>query len=809
MASENVGAPVLQYLGGTEAVELRAEAKEGNLAALRSYLTRSRAQCDWQDRLFMLGLVIPVLRVETLNFLSEQEPETADLALLRCAYFSHRAWKMRGHGKADEVGEVGFEAAAACVQLALEALKKSNVLDPEDPTPHANVLSALGIFGSLNSIFEASFRRVEMLAPGLVPAHRIVVNRLSKRWGGSNELSLEFARNALKKALPGSDMAHCLFFGHTLVRTHFEGFDGNPEAAEEYARKKEVRQELEEAFDQWTRSPYQPRRSSVAYLHQAAAWFYRVQDRERLRRSLTMVGNTYTSAPRCGMGKASHVYASAVKSAFGETAEQAVLQDTLDECFAFVVHGARATARGELEQAEKCFARAMRFAQGAEPEQCALLIPMVELHQSQLRRLQNRSDESKKLREQATQQLECVSGDEMPAKIYRRVATVLMEMDDFRRAIPHWERAIRLAAEDTKPITMAEMLHKMGECYCRTGMGDHGAIPLQAALRIYRENPGDPRLAWILLTLGNALRISVPSEAEALFNEAADLYMAKLQYESATSAWVNLGILCSEQGRHEESLRHYEQVLRVREQSPGTPPAAVARVLNNLANCYQRMGRFEEAHASVDRAMQILGCEDPLIAFMYGTKGRIYLAAGDDAEAVEWLRFTRAEREKQSSPNLDMWAEEFEGEIAALERLGRIAEADRARDGLAKVREAMEGIPQADQSIVGKMGPAEGAVLVELKCKVLRRSEWFEEINLLARRLAKRVLGEDPGRFGGSAAIPESMTLIFFGVDAEKTIAVLEPAIREEPLCAGARVTVQQNGKQREILLHDAGVRVN
>jgi len=158
---------------------------------------------------------------------------------------------------------------------------------------------------------------------------------------------------------------------------------------------------------------------------------------------------------------------------------------------------------------------------------------------------------------------------------------------------------------------------------------------------------------------------------------------------------------------------------------------------------------------------------------------------------------------------LDMWAEEFEGEIAALERLGRIAEADRARDGLAKVREAMEGIPQADQSIVGKMGPAEGAVLVELKCKVLRRSEWFEEINLLARRLAKRVLGEDPGRFGGSAAIPESMTLIFFGVDAEKTIAVLEPAIREEPLCAGARVTVQQNGKQREILLHDAGVRVN
>ena len=68
---------------------------------------------------------------------------------------------------------------------------------------------------------------------------------------------------------------------------------------------------------------------------------------------------------------------------------------------------------------------------------------------------------------------------------------------------------------------------------------------------------------------------------------------------SATPAWGNIGILCSEQGRYAEALEYLEKVQRIREQSPGIPVPAIAITLNNIANCYRRMGKFKEAFSAV------------------------------------------------------------------------------------------------------------------------------------------------------------------------------------------------------------------
>jgi tetratricopeptide (TPR) repeat protein len=799
------------WLGGDEATQLRSELKEGNLAGLREYLARSLCERDWQDRDFMLALVIPELRLEALSFAEELEPEAADLALVRCAYFVRRAWQMRGNGTTDKVGEIGFEAAANCVKSAIESLYKAKDLNPSDPTPHAYILPALMIFTGLAEVFQAAFSRVEELAPNHVPAHYTMVNTLSKRWGGSHELSLEFAREAVRRAPLGSDMPVCLFWAHSLVRTHLEGFDNNPEAAEEYARKKEIRAELEEAFDRWTQPSYQPRRSSALYLHQAAAWFYRVLDRERLRRSLSLLGDTYASGPWTIFGNARKAHAAAIRFAFERPAEQAVEQDPCEECFTFAVHGARSPARGELEIAEKNLITAMRFAQSAEPDQGALLVSMIELHQSMLRRKQGRNDEAAKLREFAVQQIEGMNGQIVPAKIYRRIAAVLMEMNELRLAIPFFEQAIQTASEDTKATVNAEMLQSLGECYCRIGLPDHGAIPLRSALRIFRQYPGDPRMLGTLLTLGNSLRKTSTAEAEALFNEAAELCTAKLQIESATSAWMNLGILCSEQGRYDESLAHYQRVLRVRQQTAGTAPAQIARVLNNIANCYRRMRKFAEAQESADQALRILAPDDPVLAFVYGTKGRAFLEAGDDVQAVEWLRKTRIERDRQPGANLQATVEDLEGEITALDRLGRHAEANEARTALASVRTTMDRMVQNSGDVQPNLhAPTEGVVFVELASGCYaRKGDGPDQLYLLAVRLSKQVRDEAAGRYAGAVAVPENITLIFYGQDAEKLFAVLEPLLREEQLCTGAIVTVQQQATKRKILMRGEFVRVN
>jgi Tfp pilus assembly protein PilF len=274
-------------------------------------------------------------------------------------------------------------------------------------------------------------------------------------------------------------------------------------------------------------------------------------------------------------------------------------------------------------------------------------------------------------------------------------AGFLMTRKQYRLAIPYCEQAIQLLSEQNEPLALADMLWRAGNCYNRIGLRGHAAVPLRAALKILRDYPDDPHLPSVLLDLGNAVRKSDPGEAERCYQEAADLHLAMKHPESATQAWVNLGVMCSEQGRLEESLAHYENALKVREKFLSTSPFRMGVLLNNMANCYRRMGDFAEAHKLADRAAKLLAAEGgSALASAFGTRGLIYLDAGNDAEAVQWLQESYAERKKMPSPDFEAIAENLEKEIAALKRMHKWQEAKLAEERLALARAAMKEIPQ-------------------------------------------------------------------------------------------------------------------
>lgn len=129
---------------------------------------------------------------------------------------------------------------------------------------------------------------------------------------------------------------------------------------------------------------------------------------------------------------------------------------------------------------------------------------------------------------------------------------------------------------------------------------------LPRVARIFRNEPADPRLPAVLLALGNSIRKSAPSEAEQLYKEAATLWEEKGQLESAAPAWMNLGIVCSDQERFDEAISYYDRVRRVREASSGTPPVRIGTLYDNLASCYRKMARFEDAHQLIARSIGIL-----------------------------------------------------------------------------------------------------------------------------------------------------------------------------------------------------------
>jgi hypothetical protein len=273
--------------GDPELTELSRQVQAGNLDGLRQYLARTRSERDWQDRVFVLKDVAAKASIGDLDAACEAEPQAADVFLLRCAFYAELSCSMRGTGTCDEVTKERFQNSGECLKAALADLAKTTQLDKEDPTSYSLILHPLTIF-SQHEMMKSAFQSAIALAPDLVPAYRSITNALSKRWGGSHEASVQFARKAMSKAGPGSDMAACLFWAHNLVRTHYKFFDKDLQAAKLYKQNIEVRRELDEAFDKWIAPPHVARRSSIPFLKHASAWYFVAQNRPNLERALAL-----------------------------------------------------------------------------------------------------------------------------------------------------------------------------------------------------------------------------------------------------------------------------------------------------------------------------------------------------------------------------------------------------------------------------------------------------------------------------------------------------------------------------------------
>jgi tetratricopeptide (TPR) repeat protein len=480
--------------------------------------------------------------------------------------------------------------------------------------------------------------------------------------------------------------------------------------------------------------------------------------------------------------------------------------DPGEMCHGFVLRGADAMESGNFGRAELVFRLAEQQVRAMQPGPASDFASLVQCHLSLLRHRLGKDEEGKRLHESAMILLD-ENSIRMEAFAYQdSMAEILMQLREYRRAIPFCERAIQQELQSNDPTWIASRLARTAQCYGLMGLRDHSAVPARAALKILCALPGDPRLPGALITLGNALRKSSPTEAESLYREAAELHVAKAHIESATTAWVNLGFLCSEQDRHAESLEYYQKALSVREQFPSTPVSRIGGLLNNMANCYRRMGNFAEAHKLLDRAIKLLNLDKQEgasgLASAYSTRALILRDEGCDAEAVEMFQRAYAERKNTPSPNIESLANDLKGEIAALKRLGRVEEAVLAEDRLASVNVERNEIPHPDRDLSSLISQAKGAVLLEIGYGSRPGNRYCkQDLRKLVLDLADILESRNAGFCGGTITITESTTLMFYGEDAEALFQAIQPMLVSERICEGASVTIRQDQKVREVIL--------
>jgi tetratricopeptide (TPR) repeat protein len=425
------------------------------------------------------------------------------------------------------------------------------------------------------------------------------------------------------------------------------------------------------------------------------------------------------------------------------------------------------------------------------------------LHLCQMQQRLQQTEESERTRQEAISTFDQIGESGNRPNIQDRLADVLIDFKEYRRAIWPCEQAIKLSGG--KGAKLANRLWRAGRTYLRSGFTQHAEEPLRKAVEFYRANEGDPHTPVVLNDLGNALRESNPAEAERCYREAAAIWENKGAHGQATVAWVNLGILCGKQERLDESLQWYEKARRVRQADATTPRARFGSLANNIANLHRRMKNFDLAVREVEDAIALLD-GDPVLAEAYGTYGLILRDQALDEASLDWFRRSRAEHARRPSPNVDHLSEVLANEAAALTRLGRSEEASALEQQLAKLRGDLPPVLKRQAAPVPKQvkhaEEAKGEVLIELDGIHLPESVYRDcDLATLENRLEEVLETDECGELDGHETGPENTTVFLYGADAEALFRAVEPVLQNYPLCQGARVTIRQDGQERQIVL--------
>jgi len=200
----------------------------------------------------------------------------------------------------------------------------------------------------------------------------------------------------------------------------------------------------------------------------------------------------------------------------------------------------------------------------------------------------------------------------------------------------------------------------------------------------------------------------------------------------------------------------------------------------------------------VKRALETLKGRARIKRTMWSRRAQEYEAkinSGDIVAIAEVVRdLFRSETQPEQSYSERQLYE------AALDRLSREVAAVQRLTETEAVKEIEAALAKGPHR--GPKPEAEGAVLVELDFGT-RAGGVYEKSDStkFGRKLSEALKTCGSGYYGGSVVIPETTTLLCYGADAEALFSTVEPLLRAEPMCGGARITVRQGGRHREVLL--------
>lgn len=184
------------------------------------------------------------------------------------------AWLKRGNGTPDSLGKKRVEAFRDALEEAERLLDKALAMQPDNPDLlTARLVSARGLGLDIAEHW-TRFRAVLAIDQRHYRAHLLMLENLSARWGGSDELMFKFARGRAGQMPEGDPLKALVVYAHFDARNQRRLKD-KLMADDDYFAQPEVAQEVETAWQESVQSPqYKHGASSEELCNVLAAALY-------------------------------------------------------------------------------------------------------------------------------------------------------------------------------------------------------------------------------------------------------------------------------------------------------------------------------------------------------------------------------------------------------------------------------------------------------------------------------------------------------------------------------------------------------
>jgi tetratricopeptide (TPR) repeat protein len=288
--------------------------------------------------------------------------------------------------------------------------------------------------------------------------------------------------------------------------------------------------------------------------------------------------------------------------------------------------------------------------------------------------------------------------EELAAELRLRFASLLGYQGHLRKIKDSQVRARDILTESLAVFERLGNAEKAAECenhialsYSRTGEYRESRTWLDAAMARNLQPTSIHRLATIMYgMLIDSSEMSFDPvlvtfrRYEELFSEWADDWIG-------SSFYVIAGVAFGELGRSEQALRCFEMGIARAEHSSIKP--SLASIQNELAHLYMSLGRYEKAHASVDRGIELyrdIG-DESREGMLLDTKATIYLQQGNfDAGLTTIERAISVLKDGENKGFLAeayategkilVWLDDFSGGVSALFEAVQLAQTYSGRD---------------------------------------------------------------------------------------------------------------------------------